>query len=543
MTHSFTEDHLVEQPAINLLKSPLLNWAYQNCYDEWKSGQSDLGREAKGEVVLLSRLRPALERLNPDLPSEAISGAIDELTRDCSALSLAEANQAIYKLIEGGVKVQIPDLERGGQETKVVRVVDWEEPANNDFFCGSQFWVAGELYTKRPDIICFVNGLPLVLMEFKKPSEPVKRAFDKNIEDYKDAIPQLFHYNAFILVSNGTQNKIGSLTAPWEFYTDWKKAATEKEEDNPSLETILKGTCEHGRLLDLVENYTRFSESSGGAIKIVARNHQYHGVNRAIDALTQSQDDRIGVFWHTQGSGKSFSMVFFAEKVFRKIPGNRTFVVITDRTELDDQIYRTFATCGAATEGHCQATSSKHLKSLLREDHRYVFTLIHKFRTEPGQLHEVLSERDDIIVLTNEAHRSQYDTLAMNMRTALPNAKFLAFTGTPLIAGEERTREVFGDYVSIYDFRQSVDDGATVPLFYENRTPELEIINPDLNEEIYQIIEEASLDEDHDSPFAEVREETGQEFEPGAVNCLPALQGESSRTHFAGWKIIQRIIF
>ncbi len=196
-------------------------------------------------------------------------------------------------------------------------------------------------------------------------------------------------------------------------------------------------------------------------------------------------------------------MVFFAEKVFRKLKGNWTFVVITDRTELDTQIYRTFSTCGAASE-LCQATSASHLRKLLGEDHRYVFTLIHKFRTEPGTLHPVLSERDDIIVLTDEAHRSQYDTLAMNMRTALPNAKFVAFTGTPLIAGEERTREVFGDYVSVYNFRQSVEDGATVPLFYENRTPELQITNPELNEEIYQTIEDAGLDDDQEEKLRKV---------------------------------------
>jgi type I restriction enzyme R subunit len=197
-------------------------------------------------------------------------------------------------------------------------------------------------------------------------------------------------------------------------------------------------------------------------------------------------------------------MVFFAEKVFRKIPGNWTFVVITDRKELDQQIYRTFASCGAARGVHCHADSSKALRELLGQDHRYVFTLIHKFRTEPGEMHPVLSERDDIIVLTDEAHRSQYDTLAMNMRTALPNAKFVTFTGTPLITGEERTREVFGDYVSIYDFKQSVDDGATVPLYYENRTPELEITNPELNDEIYDVIEDAGLDEDQEEKLEKV---------------------------------------
>jgi type I restriction enzyme R subunit len=434
---------------------------------------------------------------------EAIEGAVEEICRDRTALSLAEANREIDKLLKQGVKVSFPDQEHGGQRVEVVRVVDWEVPENNDFLLGSQFWVAGELYTKRPDLVGFVNGLPLVLIELKKPGVNVREGFFQNLRDYKQTIPQLFHYNALLLVSNGVQSKIGSLTAEWEHFGDWKKATSEEDVAGISLETLLRGTCEKGRLLDLVENFTRFSDSKGGVSKPLAKNHQFLGVNRAVEALRVSTDGRIGVFWHTQGSGKSYSMVFFAEKVFRKLKGNWTFVVITDRTELDTQIYRTFSTCGAASE-LCQATSASHVRKLLGEDHRYVFTLIHKFRTEPGTLHPVLSERDDIIVLTDEAHRSQYDTLAMNMRTALPNAKFVAFTGTPLIAGEERTREVFGDYVSVYNFRQSVEDGATVPLFYENRTPELQITNPELNEEIYQTIEDAGLDDDQEEKLRKV---------------------------------------
>lgn len=658
MSRSYTEDHLIEQPALQLMEHEL-GWDSVNAYDEWASGKSELRREAKREVVLVNRLRPALESLNRELPAEALDAAVEELTRDRLALSLVEANREIDKLLRGGVKVKIPDSERGGQRVEVVRVVDWDNPAENDFLLVSQFWIAGELYTRRTDLIGFVNGLPLVLIELKKPGVNVREAFDKNLADYKETIPQLFHYNGVLLVSNGVQSKIGSLTAAWEHFADWKKVAAEDETPDISLNTLLRGTCEKGRLLDLLENFTRFVDSKGGTGKLVARNHQYLGVNRAIVALQTtltpalSQGERvqeaphyraglefagmverarelrqrqtsaeevlwellrdrrflglkfrrqhqvgdyipdffcgehsliveadgevhdteaaakkdktrdamlaaqgfkivrlpnelilndteaalekiasylpstsgrgaggeggetipvkrrgpkngIGVFWHTQGSGKSFSMVFFAEKVFRKLAGNWTFVVITDRQELDTQIYRTFATCGAATEGHCQATSTSHLRKLLGEDHRYVFTLIHKFRTEPGTLHPVLSERDDIIVLTDEAHRSQYDTLAMNMRTALPNAKFVAFTGTPLIAGEERTREVFGDYVSIYDFRQSVEDGATVPLFYENRTPELQITNPELNDEIYQVIDEAGLDDDQEEKLKKV---------------------------------------
>ena len=188
-------------------------------------------------------------------------------------------------------------------------------------------------------------------------------------------------------------------------------------------------------------------------------------------------------------------MMFFAQKVLRKVPGNWTFVIVTDRQELDGQIYKNFASAGVVTEGHAQAESSQHLRQLLSEDHRYVFTLIHKFRTEQGETHPVLSERRDIIVITDEAHRSQYDTLALNMRTALPNAAFLAFTGTPLIVGEEKTRQVFGDYVSVYDFHQSVEDGATVPLYYENRIPELQLINENLNEDMERLLEAAELDE------------------------------------------------
>jgi len=503
MPPTFNEDPLVEQPAIALLESEF-GWKHLGCFDEWGAGTSNLERETRREVVLVSRLQPALEQLNANHPPESIEGAIEELTRDRSALSRVEANREVDKLLKHGVKVKVPNRERGGQETEIVRVIDWDDASNNDFFLASQFWISGDLYTKRPDVIGFVNGLPLVLMEFKKPSVNVREAYDKNFADYKEAIPQIFHFNAFLLVSNGTQSKIGSLTAPWEFFSDWKKVASEEEASEVSLENVLRGTCEPTRLLDLAENFTRFSEQEGSVIKLVARNHQFLGVNRAIDALRDSQDGKVGVFWHTQGSGKSFSMVFFAEKVFRKLAGNWTFVIITDRTELDDQIYRTFATCGAATEGHCQATSATHLRKLLTEDHRYVFTLIHKFRTDPGTLHPVLSERNDIIVLTDEAHRSQYDTLAMNMRTALPNAKFLAFTGTPLITGEERTREVFGDYVSIYDFKQSVEDGATVPLFYENRTPELDITNPELNEEIYEVIEEAGLDDEQEKKLERI---------------------------------------
>ncbi|MCK5723432.1 MAG: HsdR family type I site-specific deoxyribonuclease, partial [Gammaproteobacteria bacterium] len=333
----------------------------------------------------------------------------------------------------------------------------------------------------------------------------LERAYQDNLRDYKSTIPQIFWYNAFILLSNGSFSKIGSMTAAWEHFAEWKKINSEGEEGIISLETMIRGTCDPTRLLDLVENFTIFSEASGGLAKLVAKNHQYLGVNNAIKSLLEIKENqgKLGVFWHTQGSGKSYSMAFFSQKVLRKLYGNYTFVIITDRRELDDQIYKNFANTGIITEEHTQATNGEHLKQLLSEDHRFIFSLIQKFRTKKDETtYPMISDRDDIIVITDEAHRSQYDTLATNMRNALPNAAFIAFTGTPLIVGEEKTRDVFGDYISIYDFKQSVDDGATVPLYYENRIPELQLTNENMNEDMQSLIEDAELDEEQEKKFA-----------------------------------------
>jgi type I restriction enzyme R subunit len=493
--HAYTEDQLVEQPAIGLFAT--LGWQTVSAMEETFGPGGTLGRETKGEVVLVERLRDALTKLNRDLPSEAIQAAVDELIRDRSAMSLEAANREVYLLLKNGIPVSIPDREHGGQKTERLRVVDWERPQRNDFLLVSQFSVVGNLYTCRPDLVGFVNGLPWVVIELKKPGVPARAAFDENLTHYKKEIPQLFWFNALLIASNGTDSRVGSLTADWERFFEWKRIESEDEPRRVSMEVMLRGTCDHIRLLDLVENFTLFSEHKAGLVKILGQNHQFLGVNNAIGSMLEARKQghgRGGVFWQTQGSGKSFSMVFFAQKVLRKLTGNWTFVVVTDRVELDEQIAKTFKTVGAVseTEGEeCHAASGSHLRELLRGNHRYVFTLVHKFQTP-----EALTDRSDVIVLTDEAHRSQYDTLALNMRAALPKAMFLAFTGTPLIAGEERTREVFGDYVSIYDFQQSVEDGATVPLFYENRTPELELVNPDLNDDIYALVEAADLDVD-----------------------------------------------
>lgn len=500
-SHAYTEDQLVEQPAIGLFAE--LGWQTVSALEEIFGAEGTLGRETPSEVVLVSRLRVALEKLNPSLPPEAISTAVDELTRDRSAMLPEQANREMYLLLKEGIKVSVPDRERGGQKTERLRVIDWENPTANDFLAVRQISFSGPLYTCRPDIVCFVNGLPLVLLEFKKPGVPAREAFDENITSYKhpqNGIPALFVFNALLIASNGTDSRVGSITADWERFFEWKRIEREDEPRRVSLEVMIRGTCDKVRLLDLVENFTLFSEHKAGLVKIIGQNHQFLGVNNTIASMLaarKSGHGRGGVFWQTQGSGKSFSMVFFAQKVLRKISGNWTFVVVTDRVELDDQIAKTFKATGAVSEAEgdeCHAASGAHLRELLRGNHRYVFTLIHKFQTP-----EMLCDRPDVIVLTDEAHRSQYDTLALNMRAALPKAMFLAFTGTPLIAGEERTKDVFGEYVSIYDFQQSVEDGATVPLFYENRTPELQLVNPDLNDDIYNLVEAAELDPEQEA--------------------------------------------
>lgn len=505
----FSEDRL-EQTTLKKFKE--LGWGTAHAMNEFETAAgSFLGRGSKSDVLLVPRLKDALTALNPDLPPESISNAIDELSKDRSRMSLAAANREVYLMLKNGIEVEFLDSDSGETRLERLKVIDWDNPDNNDFLICSQLWVTGDMYMRRTDLVGFVNGIPLLFIELKATHRKLHSAFKNNLRDYKESIPQLFWYNALIILSNGSETKVGSTTASWEHFAEWKKVASEDEQGVISLETVLRGVCSPVRFLDIVENYCLFMDAPGGLIKIIAKNHQYLGVTNALTALDEvkDRDGKLGIFWHTQGSGKSISMILFAQKVLRKKPGNWTFVIVTDRKELDNQIYTNFESCGVVTEGSCHAESSSHLRQLLRENHRYVFTLIHKFRTETGETHPVLSERSDIIVITDEAHRSQYDTLALNMHTALKNASFLAFTGTPLIAGEEKTKDVFGEYISVYDFKQSVDDGATVPLYYENRIPELQLTNENLNEDMERLLEEAELD---DAQEAKLEREFSREY-------------------------------
>jgi type I restriction enzyme R subunit len=505
---------LVEMPAIDLLTS--LGWSFKNLYAETFGELGSEGRESETQVILTRRLRAALVALNPGLPADAYAQAVEQLAQDRSKQIAVNANRDFYRLLKDGVKVKVPD-EHGGHSTETLRVIDWATPANNEFFLASQMWVAGDMYRRRCDLLGFVNGLPLVFIELKKPAVPLKSAFDDNLRDYRgQSVPQLFHPNAFILLSNGSDTKVGTLTSGWEHFFDWKRVADEDEAGKVSLERALRGLLEPARLLDYIENFTVFEEGKGGLIKKTAKNHQFLGVNKSIARLVELRETeklerkRLGVFWHTQGSGKSLSMVFFTQKVLRRVLGSCTFVIVTDREELDDQISKTFKATGATAREDVRATSGEHLKELLRGNERYIFTLIQKFRNEPGQPYPMLSDRSDVIVITDEAHRSQYDIFALNMRNALPNAGFIGFTGTPLIKGEEeRTREVFGDYVSVYDFARSIEDGATVPLYYENRIPEVQLTNQELNRDLEALLEAAELDEAQEK---KLEREFGREY-------------------------------
>ncbi len=491
----FNENNLVEQTVIKLIKEL---WGDEACHIDAYSDERDLllGRDNQGEVVLKKFLLPALRKLNPDLSDDALTQAIDNLTRDRSQLRLVNANREVYKLLRGGANVGTARQD-GDTEIEQVRFFDFDTPSNNHFLAVSQLWIVGEMYTRRPDVVLFVNGIPLILLELKASHKSLVDAYRDNIRDYKDTIPKLFWYNMGIILSNGIENKFGSLTSPFEFFNEWKKVEKEEDETKTDLATMIRGVCDKTRMLDIFENFILYDEARAEVQKIVPRYFQYYGVNRAFENVIhrKERDGKLGVYWHTQGSGKSFSMVWLSQKVLRKLMGNFTFVIVTDRNQLDGQAYKNFANVGSIYESEVRAETIVHLKELLAQDHRQIFTTIQKFQDIEG----AISEREDIIVMTDEAHRSQYDQMALNMHKALPRASFIGFTGTPLMAdGEEKTRETFGDYVSVYNFSQSVTDGATVPLYYENRVPRLKNVNIDLEAQLGQLMDRYDLNEDEE---------------------------------------------
>ena len=474
-----------------------------------------LGRSSRADVVLEAKLRHAVERLNPGIDSGSVDAAVGELTQDRSSIDPVRANRAVWELLRDGMVVQANNA-LASAEPRRVRYVDWNQPGHNEFLAVSPLMVTGERCTRRAGIVLFVNGIALGLLEVNTPGETGRGAYD-SLRAYRSEIPQLFWFNTFVVLSNGSETKMGSAFAPWEHFAQWKKIDNEAEPGAVSMETMLRATCEPHRMLDIVENFVAYSDTGaasnavgkrqGHLAKKVAKNHQYLGVNNAIEATRHAAEHQgqLGVFWHAQGAGKSLSMLWFTQKMLRKRPNNWTFVLVTDREELEWQLHEEFASCGAIASGqHTHAESLAHLGGLLDENHRYVFCLIHRFiPPDRGVGMPVLSERDDIIVIANEAHRARYDALAANMRAALPNASFIGFTGTPLVESEEQqTRRVFGDYVSTYGFADSIGDGATVRLYYENRIPELQLASEIFDTELENLLDDAAIDERQDKTVA-----------------------------------------
>lgn len=499
MSYEYSEDGLVEAATQEVLEE--LGWKVVTAWHNESFGKDGLlGRENKSEVVLTRHLRGALEKLNPALPDTAYNHAIDQITEKAANKTLGQLNKDKHVLLTKGVSVSYQN-DKGQLEKKRLKVFDFDNPTNNDFLAVRQLEIVGDLYNRRPDVVGFVNGIPLVFFELKAHHTDLENAYNDNLSDYKDTIPSILHCNAFIILSNGTDARVGTVTSPYKFFLEWKRIE-EDSEGVVNLDTMLRGTCNKARLMDLFENFLLFDGEGGNITKIMAKNHQFIGVNRVINQAKNIEElkGKLGVFWHTQGSGKSYSMVFLCQKIHRKFGGSYTFLIVVDRTELETQLYDTFTGCGAVTEENVRAKSRDDLRRLLSENHRYVFTLIHKFSIDPKKESEypLITDRGNIIVISDEAHRTQGGKFAQNMRfQGIPNASYLGFTGTPLIKEElEMTKNIFGEYVSIYDFKRAIEDGATLPLRYLNRGEKLNIDNPDLDERMAEIIESEDLDED-----------------------------------------------
>ena len=511
MGNNYSEDQLIEQTCIDIFKNQL-HWEIANVYQGETFGENGtIGRHSEADVLLKNRFFEAIKKLNPNLPNQAYESAYEIINNYDASKSLADINFEKHNFLKEGIPVTYKNEKGEIIRNKKIKVFDFDVVENNNFLAVQQLWVEGKSKRrKRPDIVGFVNGIPLLFIELKAHHRKIKVAFETNLKDYKQTIPKMFHTNAFIILSNGFESKIGAITSKYEHFHDWKRI-TEEQEGIISLDGILKGVCEKNRMMDLFENFVLFDNAIGSIVKLIARNHQFIGVNKAVAHFVSvqeqaknghiSKDDaqKLGVFWHTQGSGKSYSMVFLCQKILRALGGGYTFLLVTDRTELDTQIYNTFTGVGAVQDVNVKATSGEHLKALLKTDQRYIFSLIHKFNFD-----EVITERENIIVISDEAHRTQGGSLAMNLRKALPNASFIGFTGTPLFKDDELTRRIFGEYVSKYDFKRSIEDGATVPLYYENRGEKLRLDNPIINEQIREAIEQEDLDDDQQAKLTKL---------------------------------------
>lgn len=497
MSYDYSENILVQESAGNLLRDEL-GWDVQFAYNKEVLGKNGtFGRTSYKEILLKRYFNAALKKFNPWINDEQILEAQRILENRLSTSSLLQINEEKYFLIRDGIKVTVKKP-NGETEKQTAALIDFKNPQNNYFLAVKELKIHGDLYRRRTDIVGFVNGIPLLFVELKKTTVDVQNAYEDNYTDYQDTIPHLFYYNAFVMLSNGTEAKVGTLGSKYEFFHEWKRLA-EAERGSVALETMLRGICKKENFLDLFENFILFDHSGGNTAKILARNHQYLGVNEAMKAYAARKlnNGKLGVFWHTQGSGKSYSMVFLAQKIRRKFEGSPTFVILTDRDELNKQISDTFENCGLLGDVKASrfiATSGDDLIQKLKGNPSFIFTLIQKFNKPEA---EPIFPAHDVIIMSDEAHRSQYGIFADNMMNLLPTAARIGFTGTPLLSDDNITARTFGGYISIYDFKRAVEDGATVPLYYENRGEKiLNLHNPEITDRILDAIERADIDED-----------------------------------------------
>ena len=497
MMHEYSENILVQDSAAALMHDEL-GWEVVYAYNTEVLGENGtLGRKDYHEIVLWRYFKQALKRLNTWITDAQITEACQTLSSYLSTSSLLQINEEKYYLIRDGIPVKVKKPSGKTTEKKAL-VIDFNNTDNNHFLAVKEMKIHGDLYRRRTDIVGFVNGLPLLFIELKRNDVDVENAYTENYTDYQDTIPFLFYYNAFLMLSNGMEAKVGTLGSKYEFFHEWKRLS-EEDAGSVALPTMLRGICKKENFLDLYENFILFDHSDGKTTKILARNHQYLGVNEAVKAYAERElrEGRLGVFWHTQGSGKSYSMLFLAQKIRRKFPGSPTIVILTDRDELNKQICGTFEACGllGKAEGkQFMATSGADLIEKLKGNPSFIFTLIQKFN-KPDE--PPIYPDHDILIMSDEAHRSQYGIYADNIERLLPTASRIGFTGTPLLSSNEITARTFGGYISVYDFKRAVEDKATVPLYYENRGDKIEDIkNPDITDKILDAIEAADLNPD-----------------------------------------------
>jgi type I restriction enzyme R subunit len=522
---AYINENKIEEADIQFLEG--LDYKHINA---WKDEL--IGRDSLKEVVLKKELRASLENLNPTLPSKCFDDAISELIKSRVSLGELEANSEVHKLIKDGVPVTFTNS-KGKEEHTKVKIIGFneEDKKHNKFLVVSQLTIEYQRSSgkRRPDLILYINGLPIVMLELKRADIKIKTGYDKNLQDYREDIPQLFYYNLFVGISNGHQTRLGSFNASWEHFFTWAKLkdnVDDKHQDNLalieqksihekprlSLQILCEGLCNHDNLVDYLENFVLYHKKR---VKVIAKNHQFLGVNKAIKNFQKNDDGKLGVFWHTQGSGKSYSMIYFSQKVRRKIVGNWSFLIITDRNDLDDQIFKIFVdtdTIKLASNENSKNNeyrakgnrSRAQLHEALTQNKSYYFSTIFNFGIDKGKRYTKKSDRDDWIVIVDEAHRSQYKSLGENMKIALPNAKFMAFTGTPIL-NNKLTEQWFGDYVSEYNFAQSIEDGATVPLYYRKSVPSIEQVNDELSDEAMEILNQYDINE-------EQRDKLNQEY-------------------------------